>query len=113
MSKGVKKNLDKIDWKILSENQNSIDILEKNLHKIDWSHVSTNPNAMDILRKNQDKIGWNELSSNPSIFELDYSALKEHCAIYKEELIKIALHPSRIQKILDLGLEIEDLDDYI
>jgi hypothetical protein len=53
------------------------------------------------------------LSGNPSIFELDYNALKKKCAVYKEELIQVALHPSKIQKLLDLGIELEDLDDYI
>jgi len=39
------------------------------------------------------------LSSNPSIFELDYEALKDRCSVYKEELIGMALHPSRIKNI--------------
>jgi len=47
------------------------------------------------------------------MFELDYDALKDRCSIYKEELIQIALHPSKIQKLLDLGIEIGDFDDYI
>jgi hypothetical protein len=53
------------------------------------------------------------LSLNPSIFELDYESLKERCAIFKEELIQVALKPSRIQKYLDLGYELDDLDNYI
>jgi len=39
--------------------------------------------------------------------------LKERCSIYKEELIQIALHPSRIQKYLDIGISLEDLDNFI
>ena len=39
--------------------------------------------------------------------------VKERCAIYKEELMQIALHPSRIQKLLDMGISIGELDDCI
>jgi hypothetical protein len=53
------------------------------------------------------------LSSNPSIFGYDYEALKERCHIYKEELIQITMHPSRIQKYLDMGISIDDLDNCI
>jgi len=50
-----------------------------------------------------------------SIFELvvDYESLKARCLIYKEELIQKAMHPSRIQKLLDMGISIEELDDCI
>jgi hypothetical protein len=37
-------------------------------------------------------------------------ALKERCGVFKEELIQRAMHPSRIQRWLEMGLEIEDLD---
>jgi hypothetical protein len=55
------------------------------------------------------------LSYNPSIFDYyyDYDALKERCLIYKEELIQKSFHPSRIQKYLDMGISIDDLDDCI
>ena len=109
----LEQHLDKVDWWALSENPNAIHIFEQNLDKINWYWISRNPNAIDILKENQHKIYWYSMSHNPSIFILDYDALKERCAIYKEELIQKALHPSRIQKILDLGLELEDLDNYI
>jgi len=57
------------------------------------------------LEQNQDKIDWKELSQNQSIFELDYSALRSICNIYKEELIQIALRPSRIEYWLNEGFE--------
>jgi len=60
-----------------------------------------------------DKIVLMMLSRNPSIFELDYEAIKKQCSIFKEELIQIALHPSRIKKLLDHGICIGDLDNYI
>ena len=71
------------------------------MDKIDWRLLSGNPNAMILLEKNVDKIRWFELSSNPSIFELDYEALEKRCNIYKEELIKKALHPSIIKRYLN------------
>jgi hypothetical protein len=68
---------------------------------------------MNLLKDNQNKIYWVSLSYNPYIVELDYDALKERCNIYKEELIQRAMHPSRIQKYLDMGIDLEDLDSYI
>jgi hypothetical protein len=76
--------------------------------------LSTNPNAIHLLEANQDKIWmFQRLLTNPAIFELDYEALKERCDIYKEELIQKAFHPSRIQKYLDMGISIDELDNYI
>jgi hypothetical protein len=50
---------------------------------------------------------------NPSIFELTYDGLKRRCNLYKEELMKVALHPSRIQKYLDIGITMEELENMI
>lgn len=74
---------------------------------------SSNPNAIDLLEEKPDKINWRYLSENPSIFEIDYyyDELNQRCLIYKEELIQKAFHPSRIQKLLDRGISIDDLDD--
>jgi len=60
-----------------------------------------NPNAIHLLEQNLDKINWSNLSRNPSIFEYDYEALKKRCNMYKEELIKKALHPSIIKRYLN------------
>ena len=109
----LEKNQDKIDWYYLSSNPNAIHLLEQNQDKIDWYFLSSNPNAIHLLEKNQDKIYWSSLSFNPSIFEIDYGFLKERCDIYKEELIKMALHPHRIMKILENCIDIEDLDNFI
>ena len=81
--------------------------------KINLDNLSYNPNAFSILKKNLDKINWRNLSGNPSIFELNYDYLKERCNLYKEELIQKALHPSRIQKYLDMGFSIDELDNII
>ena len=111
-----RKNQDKIDWYSLLVNTNAIDLLENNIDK--WSkdecHIlSGNPNAIPLLEKHQDKIYWSWFSKNPSIFELDYDALKERCYIYKEELVKKVFHPSKLEKLLDMGISIDELDDCI
>ena len=95
------------------KNPNAIKILEENKDKIDWNYLSLNPNSINLLKKNQDKINWKNLSVNPSIFELDYNALKKRCNIYKEELIKKTMRPSRIFKYLEQCIEVENLDYFI
>ena len=37
--------------------------------KLEWMMLSQNPNAIDLLKENQGKIDWYELSANPSIFK--------------------------------------------
>jgi len=66
-----------------------------------------------LLEQNPDKISWFSLSRNPAIFEFDYKGVKERCSIYKEELIRKAFHPSRIERYLDMGINYDDLDDYL
>jgi hypothetical protein len=60
----------KLDWEMLSENPNAIDLLKDNLNKIDWELLSLNPNAIDLLKANPDKINWDVLSENPNAIEL-------------------------------------------
>jgi len=110
----LEKNPEKIKWWKLSTNPNAIHLLEKNqdiLHfpETNYLNLSSNPNAIHLLQKYPDKINWYELSLNPAIFELDYQALKDRCAIYKEELIQEALKPSRIFKYLDNGMDLEEI----
>jgi hypothetical protein len=105
--------MDKINWGWLSSNPNAIHLLEKNPNKIDWKVLSKNPNAIHLLETNPNKIKWGCLSSNPSIFELDYNALKERCSIYKWELLEVVLHPSRIEKYIEMGIEMGELGNYI
>jgi hypothetical protein len=33
----------------------------------------------------------------------------ERCAIYKEEIMMRAWHPSRVEKLLEMGYDIEDM----
>ena len=74
--------------------------------------LSSNPNAINIIEKNKNKINYRLLSENPSIFELDYDYLDKRCNIFKEELIKKTLHPSKIMKLLNNGIELEELEFY-
>ena len=118
--------LEKLSWCHLSYNRYAISLLEKEPHRINQCVLSFNPNAIHFLKANQHRIDWLEpdeiddyiknLSMNPSIFRLDYEALEARCAIYKEELIQKACHPSKLAKILDYlednGINIDDLDNY-
>ena len=110
----IENNLDKIhDWTFLSKNKKAMHILEKNLDKVNWKTFSENEAAIDILLENLHKVCYNRLSKNPAIFEYDYQGLKEHCDIYREELMKKTMHPSRIQKLLEQGIDLEDLEFYL
>ena len=79
MSKGVKENLDKINWSILS----------------------TNPQSIEILKENQNKIDWYMLSTNPAIFTYDYEEMRNSNIVLKEEIISTSLNPKRIFKLLE------------
>ena len=75
--------------------------------------LSENPNAIHLLEQNQDKILWCLFSRFYPIFELNYNFLKNRCNIYKEELIKKVMHPNRIMKYLESGIDFEDLENVI
>ena len=81
--------------------------------KVNWMWLSLNPNAIHMLEQNPDKIRWFSISRNPTIFELDYKGMKGRCSIYKEELMIKVFHPSRIERYLDMGISMEDFDDYL
>jgi len=102
----LEQNQDKIDWEFLSLNPNAIQLLEQNQDKIDWIALSFNPNAIQLLEQNQDKIQWTNLFTNPNIFEHDYLSMsKERTKIIYQELIQKALHPSRVLKWIEVGIE--------
>ena len=64
----AEKNLNKVDWKCLSNNFNANRILEKNLDKVDWKMLLSNPNANFLLEQKLDRVDWAILSENPGIF---------------------------------------------
>ena len=110
----LEENPDEIFWSFLSENTAAIHLLEEHPDQIDWSWLSMNPAAMHLLEQHQDKIDWWNFSENPAIFEPDFQTMKaKQCAVFKEELMQRAFHPSRIANLLDLGIELEMLDDYM
>ena len=62
-------DVNKLNWDMLSENANAIELLKENQDKINWSMLSSNPAAMQILKENPNKIYWPMLSTNPAIFK--------------------------------------------
>ena len=76
-------------------------MIEKNLNKIDWRLLSENPQALHLLEENQDKISWWGLSKNVSIFEIDYQKLKTRVEVFKEELMQKCFHPDRLVHYLE------------
>lgn len=109
----IKKYMNKIDIIYLCYNTNLeiLDIVEKQLDKlINWAPLSKNPSAIKILQKNQDKINWYFFSQNPAIFEYNYLKMAEQrMRLLREELMMKALHPLRIQRLIELGCDIDDL----
>jgi hypothetical protein len=62
----IEQNMDKVDWLGLSLNTNAIHLLEQNLDKVNWWNLSGNQNAIFILEQNLDKVNWLNLSRNPN-----------------------------------------------
>ena len=82
-----------------------------------WRGLSNNPNmTWEIVQQNPDKPwDWHWLSLNSftkarEMFELrirHQTFVQEHLW---EPLVQAAMHPSRIQKLLDMGYTPEDFD---
>jgi len=106
----LEKNPEKIGWYFLSGNPNAIDLLEKNPEKINWRYLSSNPNAIDLLDKNRNEIDWSFLSLNPSIFKkiINYKYLYQRMNIIREELMMRCMHPSRLERWIEMGGDIDD-----
>jgi len=99
-----------------------MDIIQANPDKPwDWCMVSYNPNlTMEIINTNPDKPwNWIEIRKNPftienELFELRILKMNHQKFVQDylfEELVKIALHPDKINKYLDMGYTIDELDD--
>jgi hypothetical protein len=93
----------------LSSNYNAIDLIEQHLDRICWANLSRNKNAIHLLEKNQHLINWIYLSINPSIFYNYQQDSINRTNLLREDLVKKALHPSRIQYWLENGMTIDDL----
>jgi hypothetical protein len=108
--KNASNELEKLDWYRLSGNPNAIHLLEKNQEKIVWRYLSDNPNAMHLLEKNQEKIYCNALSGNPSIFKktINYGYLYQRMNIIREEMMMRCMHPSRLERWIEMGGDIDD-----
>jgi hypothetical protein len=95
------------NWTWLSCNPNiTWDIIQAHPEKSwDWNLISKNPNiSWDIVEKNPDKPWfWYNLSSNPMTPYIDKKRIQARCKIIKEDLMKSAWHPDRIQKWLEKG----------
>lgn len=66
----LRANLDRIDWRILSENEHVLPILLENPDKIDWNMLSANPAAIDLLRANRHRIDWRMLAQNSAAIDM-------------------------------------------
>jgi len=89
-------------------------LIEQNLNRLDancWWRLTRNPNAVHLLEQNPYRIDLLMLLRVPSMLDYDYEALTQRCNIYKEQLIQKAMHPARIQKYLDSGISIDELDN--
>ena len=103
----------------LSCNPNiTMDIVEANLDKPwDWDHLSCNPNiTWNIVKANPDKdwnwfkIRHNTFQKEKEMFELRVKKQKFIQENIFEELVKIAMHPKKIEKYLNMGYSIDELD---
>jgi hypothetical protein len=124
-----------LDWNWLSNNPSAIQILERSQGKTQWGYLAYNKNAINYLIKHQNKINWNELinytdatincmyilqnnnnklnwipvNEYTEFLKYDYYGLRIANQVLKEELIQVAMHPNRISKWLDDGIDIDDI----
>ena len=120
-----------IDWNYLNTNPVAIDILLENMDKINFYQFSLNPHpkAVELLKQYPHRIDWENFSAhitdyaliaqhnpilkdfiwtNPIIF--DYKTISKYkMDKIKEELMMKTLHPSRIEKLIEMGVDIDDL----
>jgi hypothetical protein len=83
-------------------NTGALPLIEKNLDKINWTLLSENPSAIHILEANQDKIYWPNFCKNPAIFEYDYKSMKQP---FTEELMQNRFHPKNLERFEAWGYE--------
>jgi hypothetical protein len=83
--------------------------------KISATGTTTNvPNSdIDLTQKYINGYNIMYLYKLVDIFVLDYDALTTRISVFKEELIQTAYSPKRIQRLLDEGIDIEELEKYL
>lgn len=128
----IKQNIDRIDdlgWEMLNRNPYAAEFLKQYPEKIqkyhgyidpmeqsndtqqesvNWEELSFSSKNTDFLRENIDNVNWNSLSMNPFIYTYDYEQMKKNMDTLREELIKKALHPTRVINWIEL-----DCDDML
>ena len=77
-----------------------------------WVWLSRNPNiTWEFVQKNMDKPwDWDGLSQNTFGWNADRQRIIQRTLLFKDELIEITHHPNQIQKWLDNGTTIEELE---
>lgn len=129
----LKKNMDKIKWTWISGNPNpqAMDIIESVINKplkelkqkniqqkvklgksINMYYLSKNPHAIYLLEKHPEKICWESISLNPNIF-ITYEEIAKQIAPYREELLRTALHPKRVARIMEMAGDNACLEDIL
>lgn len=110
----MEKNIEKLDWIRVSRIPNSkfISFWERHIEKINWYVMSGNSHAISLLEKHPEKINWWQISINSNIF-MDYEEITQRIAPFRDELIRIALHPTRIDKMLAMAGENACLEDIV
>ena len=82
--------------------------------QLDWYKLSENPAAIEYLEAHPDNIVLSTFLTNPAIFELNYQAIceeKSQKMNLKEQLMMVALHPDRIDRLVKQGLSREEIID--
>lgn len=111
-------DLNDIHWPALCGNPHAIPLIERYfdrfhnvpyVHQGAWVHLSSNPNALHILQKYPKCIDWYFLLDNPGIFEYDYKSMKEAHKELMEDIIKARWHPDRVAKMIEQGLDPNEL----
>ena len=118
----IEKKTDKPwNWRGISSNPNiTMEIIEKYPDKPwNWSGISYNPNiTMEIIEKNPDKDWeWGSISISIMSFNKEKQSylLHKHREYVKlnlsEDLAMISNHPLKVEQYLNMGYDIEELDD--
>ena len=102
-------------------NQYFFDFIVKHIYENwQWKGLSQNPNiTMDIVETNPDKpwdwfmLSYNKFTKEKEMFKLRVKYQKFVQEHLFEELVKIYMHPTRIQNLLDMGYSIDELDNVL